>query len=104
MSTGNILIGKKPKQIGEIGAGIQFALRTYNDPQWSPRFEIWAYKLINLPESGALDKKRDIKGMWRIFWWQPRITMQKEQKIERKGFRPRKIQLPVTFVGKFRSW
>jgi len=100
-----MIIGKKTHNRHEWCAGIEFGLTAPDRRDTIPRLEIWCYKIIKYPPRGeAFNKKRDIKGFWRIFWWEPEITATTRRVVERKGWRPIEVTYPIKIRGKIRTW
>ncbi len=97
-----MIIGFQHKRIGTYSCGIKFGLK---DPDNTPYFEIFCFKLINIPSRMAFDKHRDIKGIWYIFWYQRAMKVHtKSVPIARKGFRTRARLLTGIARGTFRMW
>jgi len=101
-----ITIGtQKPKYPGKFGMGVEFSLSSPNILALSPRMEVYAFTLVSFPPRGEMfNKARDIKGIWKIVWWQPDVVLHQKKLYQRKGFRTRYVTVLVKLNGLFRTW
>ena len=101
-----LTIGKgKVKHIGRWSWGMELSLWSPERAGICPKMELYCFKFVGLPPRGEMFRKGiDIRGLWKIVWWQPSITMMQWKVFEKKGWRTRHIHVPIKIHGFFRTW
>lgn len=108
---GTLKIGRgKRKYLGGLSWGLELSLHCPEMHGIAPRMEIYYFRLMSFPPRGSMFRKddslgkRDIKGFWKIIWWQPSMVIKQVKLFERKGWRTRYVSVPVKITGMFRVW
>lgn len=98
-----MVIGKKTHDRHKWCAGIEISTQTPTRLGFSPRLEIWCYKIVKYPKRGeAFNKKTDIKGFWKIVWIE-KIGITKTSTLKAKGFRDQKVEEKRSKIN-IRTW